>query len=248
MTKSGNGGTTSSRKNAGKKPSKLPSGEEKFNSPTPNNSQYSKSPRINRDSEYTFVRTPNGIEPFEITAFHADGTNNNIFISSNVKDFTKPRDIHELDRRFTKAFDLLKVSGNEEFPKICVASVDEIVTNATAAYNAIDNTLFINERIFSLPTDDFACPNNNMSTILHECLHWKDAAEYRAKFGEIKKQNYKSEYLPYINKRSKKALDKLEKKGYNCNRVSKYALDSYYSGSFDETYTEYRVLKLLGGD
>ncbi len=223
-------------------------GESKFNSPTDENAQYSKSPRINPDNEAKFTRTPNGMKPFEITACHADGTNNNIFISGNAKEFMKPRDIHELDRRFTEVFKLLNAQNSEVLPKICVASVDEIVSNAAAAYNAIDNVIFINERIFQLPTGDFACPDNKLSTILHECIHWKDAAEYRMKFGEITKQNCRTEYLPYIKEKSKKALDKLEEKGYNIYEISKYATAKYVDDMFDEVYTEYRVLMLLGGD
>ncbi len=221
--------------------------EGKLNAPTEDNSQFSKSPRINTGSAAVFTRTPNGIKPFEITAYHADGTNNNIFISSGVKEFTKPRDIHKLDKQFTDVYKLLNVQGNIELPKICIASVDEIASNAAAAYNVVDNTLFINERIFDLPTDDFACPDNELSTILHECLHWKDAAEYRALFGAITSQNYHSEYLPYINQKSKIALDNLQKKGYNISSVSSYAKTSIVRGLFDEVYTEYRVNVILKG-
>lgn len=220
---------------------------EKFNLPSSDNSRYSKSPRINSDNAAVFTRTPNGIKPFEITAYHADGTNNNIFISSGVKEFTKPRNIHKLDKQFTDVYKLLNVQGNVGLPKVCVASVDEIASNAAAAYNVVDNTLFINERIFDLPTDDFACPNNELSTILHECLHWKDAAEYRALFGEITSQNYHSEYLPYINLKSKIALDNLQKKGYNISNISSYAKTSIVRGLLDEVYTEYRVSVILKG-
>lgn len=221
---------------------------EKFNLPSSDNSRYSKSPRINTSNTTTFTRTPNGIKPFEITAYHADGTNNNIFVSSNVKAFTKPKDIHELDTRFTDVYRLLNVQNSEGLPKICVASVDEIATNAVAAYNAIDNTLFINERIFRLPISDFACSNHKLSTILHECIHWKDAADYRAKFGEITKQNYYTEYLPYINNKCKNAIDKLTQNGYNINSTSGYACLCFNKGMFDEAYTEYRVFKFLGDD
>lgn len=220
-------------------------GEKKFNLPTAENAQYSKSPRINSDNEAKFIRTPNGMEPFEITACHADGTNNNIFISSNAKEFMKPKDIHELDRRFTEAFKILNAQNSVGHPKICVASVDEIATDAIAAYNVIDNTIFINERIFHLPTGNFACPDNKLSTILHECIHWKDAVAYRARFGEITKQNYRTEYLPFIYEKSKKALDKLKEKGYNIEEISDYALRCIMDGSLDEVYTEYRVKNIL---
>ena len=223
-------------------------GREKFYAPTLENSQFSKSPRINPENETTFTRAPNNMKPFKISAYHADGTNNNIFISSDVKEFTKPKDIHKLDKQFTDVYRLLNIQGNEDVPKICVASINEIATNAVAAYNVVDNTLFINEHIFQLPTTDFACPDNELSTILHECIHWKDAVEYRARFGEITKQNYREEYLPYINQKSKIALDNLEKKGYNIYDISAYATDRLLAGYYDEAYTEFRVNRLLGGE
>ena len=51
----------------------------------------------------------------------------------------------------------------------------------------------------------------------------------------------------YVGKEKFEALDKLKKKGYNCNRVSKYAAMSKFRGQWDEIYTEYRVYKMLGG-
>ena len=42
---------------------------------------------------------------------------------------------------------------------------------------------------------DFACPDNPLSTILHELIHWQDAEKYRSKFGEITEFNKYCDYL-----------------------------------------------------
>ncbi len=48
-----------------------------------------------------------------------------------------------------------------------------------------------------------------------------------------------------MRKKSKKRLDKLKKQGYDIAKISDYALEAYNIGKYDETWTEYRVLKLL---
>lgn len=223
-------------------------GQITFSAPTDNNSQFSRSPSINREIEREFTRRPNRTEPFDISAFHVDNTSNNIFISGNVTAMTKPKDIHELDLRISESLKLLNAQGSTNIPSVCIASVDEMVNNVAAAYNAVDNVLFVNETLFRLPTEGFACPDNRLSTILHECIHWKDAADYRLEFGAITAQNYRTEYLPYLRERCRISLDRLEKKGYNIYDISPYATDRYLIGAYDETYTEYRVNKILGGE
>lgn len=215
--------------------------------PLEDNSQFSRSPSINREVEREFTRRPNRTEPFDITAFRVDNTNNNIFISGNVTIMTKPKNLHDLDLRISESLKLLNSQGAQGLPSVCIASVDEMVNNVAAAYNVVDNIVFINEALFRLPTDSFACPNSRLSTILHEYIHWKDAADYRLKFGAITTQNYRTEYLPYLNQRCRLSLDKLEKKGYNIYEISKYASDSYDLGKYDETYTEYLVSRILKG-
>ena len=85
------------------------------------------------------------------------------------------------------------------------------------------------------------CPNNPMSTYVHELICWRDAQEYK-KYNTLDNQG---EYLKSLRKQSKKRLDKLKKQGYDIAKISDYALEAYNIGKYDETWTEYRVLKLL---
>ena len=76
-------------------------------------------------------------------------------------------------------------------------------------------------------------------------FHWKDAQDFRDRFGEITPENY-ADYENYVQAQAKYQLDLLQGRGNNIF-VSKYAMDAYEDGMFDETYAEYRVLKALGG-
>lgn len=75
-------------------------------------------------------------------------------------------------------------------------------------------------------------------------IHWKNAEDYRHVFGEIKDYG---KYVDYLNEKCKKELDKLFPKGYNFSEISQYAKTEYRAEKFFETYTEYRVNKLLKG-
>ena len=70
---------------------------------------------------------------------------------------------------------------------------------------------------------------------------------YRKKFGEITAENVE-EYLKWTRRRGKMALDRLQKEGYNISDISRYANDNLIKQNFDEAYTEYRTLCMLGGN
>ena len=77
------------------------------------------------------------------------------------------------------------------------------MTNAIASYRPVENILNINSVYFtntnlSVLQKDFACPDNPLSTILHELIHWQDAEKYRSKFGEITDFNKYCDYLDNI--------------------------------------------------
>ena len=57
---------------------------------------------------------------------------------------------------------------------------------------------------------------------------------------------YKQNHIAYLHKKCKKKLDREIVKGYNIN-VSSYAIGTLDATEYDETYTEYRVQKLLEG-
>ena len=54
------------------------------------------------------------------------------------------------------------------------------------------------------------------------------------------------EYLAWIRRKSKKQIDNLIRKGYNVSEVSGYSKQEYKVGKYDESYTEYRIKKILG--
>lgn len=201
-------------------------------------------PAFDGDTEKTFVRKMNG-ETVTINTHKVNTVNDNVYISDNVK--LKRKELHNFDKSITKAYDILGETKSVGKPNICVISPEEMQSNAIASYVPTQNVLNVNSSYFSTKDisalqADFACPENRMSTILHELIHWQDANNYRKKFGEI--DNY-SEYCDYLNKIYKPKVEKLIQKGYNIKDISRYAKSKYYDNEFDEVYDEYRVIQLL---
>jgi len=184
----------------------------------------------------------------ELTMRRVTTTNNNISVSTGCK--LSRKQLHKIDTQTTKAIKKLHAVGAENLPSIYVVNHNEMQTNAIASYNAVKNILMIDEKFggnFKQIADlqrDGACPDNPISTAVHELLHWSDAQEYRKYHGEITEDNY-WEYIEHLNKNRKISLDKLEKSGYNVHNISTYAEVSYKNGDYDEVFTEYRVKKLL---
>lgn len=106
------------------------------------------------------------------------------------------------------------------------------------------NKAYFNKTELSNFQSGFACSDNELSTPLHELIHWQDAEKYRRKYGEITDFN---SYVEYLNKKFAPKLEKLQKEGYNIFDISNYATKSIRGGRFDEAYTEYRVKKFLKG-
>ena len=171
---------------------------------------------------------------------------NNIYVSNNIR--LKPKELHTIDLSISESLKKLKISDVDNLPRVVIINSSEMQTGALASYNAVKNVLYIDRTIGSRLKllelqKDAACPKNVLSTNVHEYIHWMDAQSYRIGYGEIIDS---SEYLYWIRHKSKKKIDKLINKGYNINRISGYASDNFEEGKYDETYTEYRVKKLLG--
>ena len=171
---------------------------------------------------------------------------NNIYVSNNIR--LKPKELHTIDLSISESLKKLKISDVDNLPRVVIINSSEMQTGALASYNAVKNVLYIDRTIGSRLKllelqKDAACPKNVLSTYVHEYIHWMDAQSYRIGYGEIIDS---SEYLYWIRHKSKKKIDKLINKGYNINRISSYASDNFEEGKYDETYTEYRVKKLLG--
>lgn len=210
-----------------------------------NNKQYFRS--ISYDREITQKRGN-----MDITFRHLDTTVNDIYISTRCE--LNRKELHNVDKRITSALNKMKIDNSENFPKVYLMNHTEMQKDAIASYNAVTNTIAIDEifgksisEIINIQKDG-SCPDNELSTLVHELFHWKDAQEYQKYHDKITSENYQT-YIAYLNKKRKKIIDKLENKGYNVHDISNYAedcLSSQYYQDYDEVYTEYRVKELLG--
>ncbi|MGN0657849.1 MAG: phage minor capsid protein, partial [Ruminiclostridium sp.] len=223
---------------------------EKISVPRPSeeNSQFYK-PIITSKGDVIDLKRTRNSETIEITARRLIGRNNAIYLSDKAT--IKPKALHELDSRATEVYKILGVTDNENLPKICIISDKEMLSHAPAAYNAIDNILYFNDKYDKIELSEtfkvqMACSGNPLSTMLHETLHWKDAQDYIKKFGKIESL---ADLNKYENDLFKKKLDELTEKGYNIYDISAYATNMLYSlnKKYYEAYTEYRVLQILSG-
>lgn len=170
-----------------------------------------------------------------------------MYATDSVK--LKPKELHNLNKCITSAYELLKQSKSETKPTMFLISEQEMQKSAVASYNSISNILYINaELLHSADIEtlqkDLAMGDNPVSTYLHELIHWQDADDYRKKGNSINTPEEYKKYIAYLREYCKKKLDREKAKGYNIF-VSKYAEDEFGRANYDETYTEYRVQKLL---
>lgn len=202
-------------------------------------------PVFEEDISKTFERKIEG-ETITIDTHKANTLCDNVYISDKVK--LKRKELHNFDMQVRKAFDMLgevKTSGK---PEICIVTPEEMRVNAIASYMPMQNVLNVNSAYFltsdlSGLQENLACPQDGLSTILHELIHWQDAKNYRAKFGGI---NDYFEYCDYLNKIYAPKVEKLINNGYNIEDISEYAFECLKDKAMDEVYNEYRVSKLLG--
>lgn len=202
-------------------------------------------PVFKEDISKTFERKIEG-KTITIDTRKANTLCDNVYISDKVK--LKRKELHNFDMQVRKAFDMLgevKTSGK---PEICIVTPEEMRVNAIASYMPMQNVLNVNSAYFSTSDlsglqENLACPQDGLSTILHELIHWQDAKNYRAKFGGI---NDYFEYCDYLNKIYAPKVEKLINNGYNIEDISEYAFECLKDKAMDEVYNEYRVSKLLG--
>ncbi len=184
----------------------------------------------------------------DISASKIDGISRNIYVSDKSSVSTKKaQTLQRIDTRVGKALKKLGIDDNDFNAQIVIVSSNEMPF--PGAYNPVSNVLYLNEDLFQGKTlsqiqGEGAMPNSKISTIVHECTHWKDAEEYRQKHGTIASTQILNDYL---NDKFKKELDKLGITEYNVDKISEYATTEYTNGNYFETYTEYRTLKILGG-
>ena len=202
-------------------------------------------PVFEEDISKTFERKIEG-ETITIDTRKANALCDNVYISDKVK--LKRKELHNFDMQVRKAFDMLGEVETSGKPEICIVTPEEMRVNAIASYMPMQNVLNVNSAYFSTSDlsdlqENLACPQDRLSTILHELIHWQDAKNYRAKFGSI---NDYFEYCDYLNKIYAPKVEKLINNGYNIEDISEYAFECLKDKAMDEVYNEYRVSKLLG--
>ena len=178
---------------------------------------------------------------------HKTMGSNDIYLSDKVK--LKHKQFHKFDKNVTKIYEMLGQSKSENKPAICILSPEEMGKNAVATYIPTDNVLTVNSAYFITKNlaelqKSFACSDSELSSVLHELIHWQDAEKYRQKFGKITDYNA---YCDYLNKIYAPKVEKLIRSGYNISDISEYAFDCLRDKVMDEVYDEYRVKQLLGG-
>lgn len=201
-------------------------------------------PVFKEDISKTFERKIEG-ETITIDTHKANTLCDNVYISDKVK--LKRKELHNFDMQVRKAFDMLGEVETSGKPEICIVTPEEMRVNAIASYMPMQNVLNVNSAYFSTSDlsdlqENLACPQDRLSTILHELIHWQDAKNYRAKFGSI---NDYFEYCDYLNKIYAPKVEKLINNGYNIEDISEYAFECLKDKAMDEVYNEYRVSKLL---
>jgi hypothetical protein len=202
-------------------------------------------PVFEEDISKTFERKIEG-ETITIDTHKGNTLCDNVYISDKVK--LKRKELHNFDMQVRKAFDMLGEVETSGKPEICIVTPEEMRVNAIASYMPMQNVLNVNSAYFSTSDlsglqENLACPQDRLSTILHELIHWQDAKNYRAKFGSI---NDYFEYCDYLNKIYAPKVEKLINNGYNIENISEYAFECLKDKAMDEVYNEYRVSKLLG--
>lgn len=202
-------------------------------------------PVFEEDISKTFERKIEG-ETITIDTHKANTLCDNVYISDKVK--LKRKELHNFDMQVRKAFDMLGEVETSGKPEICIVTPEEMRVNAIASYMPMQNVLNVNSAYFSTSDlsglqENLACPQDRLSTILHELIHWQDAKNYRAKFGGI---NDYFEYCDYLNKIYTPKVEKLINNGYNIEDISEYAFECLKDKAMDEVHNEYRVSKLLG--
>ena len=208
------------------------------------------------DLQYYKLVEPEG-EPVEIS--HKGGAvtaqlisdYDNVYVSEKVLNSgskkLKPKELHDMVKNFRLARKLLNIKDSDNLPKLVVIDSSEFVGYTPAAYNPAGNTLFVNRNIKDImQTDSYKAQmeksDNELSTYVHELIHWKDAEEYRKTGKPIEN------YMEWINQKCKAKVDKLSQDGHDVYGISNYASTMLELQRYDEAYTEYRAGKALGGN
>ena len=160
----------------------------------------------------------------------------NVYVSKNV--FIKPKYLQRIIKNTNEAIREYKIE-DDSLKIIIVSSKDGF--NSYGQYDAINNIVYYNDVICN--KEILLKENIELRHIeRHEMWHYKQASLFRNKYGNIGLNNY-SNYIKYINLKSKKLINKL---GYNEEEISKfsvYAKTMFTVGRFDEVEAEIMAKK-----
>ena len=173
-------------------------------------------------------------------AFRQIATQPNLHIANGIT--LKPKQMHVLQQRIASAAKVIGVA-NSSLPDFYIATELQLDTNSLAMYNWKQNRVFITlalldeSKMMTLQKDG-VLPDNPLSTIVHELIHWKDAERYRNSHHTM------DGYMDWVIRKCREKVVELQKRRYNIG-VSNYAQEMLIQQRFDEVYTEIRTLKLL---
>lgn len=210
---------------------------------TGENEQNYKAVVLDRNDKKTIIRGA------EIRLSRLENPNYEIYVSDKV--ILKPREQQVILQSIDKSLKLIDTTNNPDLPAFAVVDDFEIADNVLAAYNYVENRIYLrraagNKNLTKTIQieNGLACPEKADSTMLHELFHWKAASDYRRKHGEITADNAK-EYMAHLSVESKAKLDNLGINADNVEEIGDYAKDEYLLGEYDEVLTEYRVFEAL---
>lgn len=149
----------------------------------------------------------------------------------------KPKALHEINKNTEDAMKKWGIPP-EKKPKTVIVSSDEL--GAYGKYDAVTNTVYYVPQI--VVGDDTVAPGD---TEYHEMWHLKQAEDYR-KSGKTITQENKRQYMIHLCKQCKKRIDKLGINEYNVSEISRYAMNNYMIGRFDEVEADYMMVNRKG--
>lgn len=173
-----------------------------------------------------------------------------IYLSENAK--LKPKELYNIRHWLTEALKEHKIDPKaDKLPPIRIVTSVEMKSNAVASYEYESNVIYYVAEAGTLEVlqelqRDCVCPENTLSTWIHEIFHWKDAEYYRKNYVQIYGDTKKA-YMNWVISYARGKLEKLKEKGYNIDDISEYARIMLKERRYDEVYTEYRTKATLDG-
>lgn len=167
---------------------------------------------------------------------------NNMYVDERAS--ITPAGIREIGWQITSAKQLMGIEDACNIPIVIVDTSEKL-----ASYNPRLNVMYVSSRMADRETvlmlqQDFACPDDPRSTMVHEMFHWMDADEYRKNVGEI------TDIRVYDTYQMEKCYNELKELGLldemEIRSISSYASMMFISkNGYEEVLTEWKTKNLL---